>query len=77
MRNSFIDQGPFTDECRKKLPLKELTPFLCSLNASVHSDMLLNKILKIFKAMKACRLGEGIKIVLVYNRNTAQTSAVR
>ena len=46
MRNSFIDQVPFTDECRKKLPLKEHTPFLCSFNASVHSDIFLNKILK-------------------------------
>ena len=77
MRNSFIGQVSFADECRKKLPLKEHTPFLCSFNASAHSGVVLNKVLKIFKGMKVCRLGEGIKTVLVCNRNGTQISAVK
>ena len=61
----------------KEVTCERTHSFFLSFNASVCSDMLLNKILKIFKGIKASGLGDRIKNVLVYNRSGPQISEVK
>lgn len=73
---SFYRPMLFTDEYRKKLPMKH-SFFFFFFNASVLSGMLLNKMQKIFKGIKAGRLGGWIKNVLVCNSSISKISEVK